>query len=89
MDFISLSRYVIPFITDWENFGLQLGLKPHHLDCISNDNAYNPNRTKDCCKAVLKKWLEIELSPTWDKLEDAVNAIENPTTNNDFAGILL
>ena len=80
-DLQSLYKLVVPCITNWEDFGAQLGLKSHHLDCISRDNAYNPNRTKDCCRAVFKKWLQLESSPIWDKVEGAVNAIENPITN--------
>ena len=87
VDLASLYKHVVPCVTDWEDLGVHLGLKPYHLDCISRNNAHNPDRTKDCCKAVLKKWLKLELSPTWGKLEDAVNAIENPpTANHDIAG---
>ena len=84
VDEANLYRLVVP---DWENLGVHLRLKKCDLDCISRDNAHNPDRTKDCCRAVLKKWLELECSPTWGTLEDAINAIENPpTTNNDITG---
>ena len=84
VDEANLYRLVVP---DWENLGVHLRLKKCDLDCISRDNAHNPNRTKDCCRAVLKKWLELECSPTWAKLEEAVKAIYNPpTTNNDITG---
>ena len=87
VDLASLYKHVVPCITDWENLGVRLGLKPYHLDCISRNNAYNPDRTKDCCRAVLKKWLQLEHSPTWGKLENAINEIKNPpTTKNDTAG---
>ena len=87
VDLASLYKHVIPCVTDWEDLGVHLGLKPYHLECISRDNAQNPNRTKDCCRAVLKKWLELEHSHTWGKLEDAINVTENPpTTKNDTAG---
>ena len=82
VDLASLYKHVVPITTNWEDLGVHLGLKPYHLDCISRDNEYSPNRTKNCCRAVLKKWLELECSPTWGKLEDAVNAIENPPTIN-------
>ena len=87
VDLASLYKHVVPCITDWEDLGLHLGLQPHELDCISRDNEYTPNRTKNCCRAILKKWLELECSPTWGKLEDVVNFTENsPTTNNDITG---
>ena len=65
VDLASLYKHVVPCITDWEDLGVHLGLKPYHLDCISRDNEYTPNRTRNCCRAVLKKWLELECSPTW------------------------
>ena len=84
VDKANLYRLIVP---DWENLGVHLRLKKCDIECISRDNAHNPDRTKDCCRAVLKKWLELECSPTWGKLEDAVNDTENPlTTNNDIAG---
>ena len=87
IDLASLYKNIVPCITDWEDLGVYLGLQPHELDCISKDNEYTPNRTRNCCKAVLKKWLELECSPTWGKIEDAINAIENLlTTNNDITG---
>ena len=70
-------KHVVPYVNNWEDLGIQLGLQSHELDCISRDNQYSPTRTSNCCKAVFKKWLEKECSPTWDKLEDAVNAIDN------------
>ena len=88
VDLASLYKHVVPCITDWEGLGVHLGLQPYHLDCISSDNSYNPDRTKNCCRVVLKKWLQLECSPTWGKLEDAVNEIENPfTINNDIVGM--
>jgi len=63
--------------------GAQLGLKQYHLASISVDNAYNPNRTEGCCKVVLAKWLKIDPSPTWGKLEDAVNIIGGFSINDD------
>ena len=87
VDLASLYRYVIPCVTNWESMGAQLGLTPHHLDCISLDYANHPQRTESCCKGVFKKWLQLETSPLWGKIEDAIDAIENPpSTNNEFIG---
>ena len=68
VDFTSLYKHIIPCITDWEDLGVHLGLQPHELDYISRDNDCTSNRTKNCCRAVLRKWLKVELSPTWGKL---------------------
>lgn len=59
----------------WEDLGVKLGLKDHHIDAISQNNAFNPNRTVDCCKSMLKKWLQIDSGATWGKLRDAINLV--------------
>jgi len=56
----------------WEELGASLGLQKYHIDIISKNNAYNPNRALDCSKSMLKKWLEIDTKATWDKLNNAI-----------------
>jgi len=55
------------------------------LALISKNNAFNPDRNEDCCKAVFSKWLKSDPSSTWGKLEDAVNTIEG--YHNDVTGV--
>ena len=66
---------VLKYAIYWEGLGIKLGLKNHHIDVISQNNAFNPNRTADCCKSMLKKWLEIDSRATWSKLRDAINIV--------------
>lgn len=67
---------VIPkYANYWEDLGIKLGLKGHHIAVISQNNAFNPNRTLDCCKDMLKKWLQIDSGATWGKLRDAINIV--------------
>ena len=84
-----LYRNIVPHCaTRWESLGAELGLEQHHLALISKNNAFNPDRNEDCCKAVLEKWLNIDLLPNWGKLEDAVNTIEDsPILHNDVTGV--
>ena len=56
----------------WESLGLELGLKDYHIAIISKDN---PNRSVTCCREMLQKWLEIDLSATWGKLDDTIKKI--------------
>ena len=73
---VDLYKDVVPqYAIHWEDLGIKLGLEKHHIDTISHNNAYNPNRTVDCCKSMLKKWLEIDCSATWDKLRNAIRTI--------------
>ena len=79
---------VVPqYAVHWEALGIALGLEQHHLEIISQDNAHNPKRTEDCCKAMLLKWLKEIPSPTWDKLDDAINLIRSSSiriVSDDF-----
>ena len=63
----------------WERLGIELGLKDYHIANISKDNEYNPNRSVTCCRAMLQKWLEIDPSATWSKLNDAIKKIKLPS----------
>ena len=81
-------RYVVPHCaTRWESLGAELGLEQHHLALISKNNAFNPDRNEDCCKAVLAKWLMGNPFPTWNKLEDAVNTIEGSIHHNYITSV--
>ena len=73
-----LYRDVVPvYAIHWEELGIKLGLKEHHIATISRDNAYNPDRTVDCCQSMLKKWLKIDCSASWDKLRNAIRTISS------------
>ena len=50
------------------SLGLELGLEGFHIDNIASDNRY----VVACCKQMLKKWLQIDTSATWGKLDDAI-----------------
>ena len=74
-----LNRYIVEQqAAQWERLGLELGLKDYHIANISKDN---PNRSVTCCREVLQKWLQIDPSATWGKLDDAVKNIKLSTTS--------
>ena len=76
-----LNRHIVEQqAAQWERLGLELGLKDYHIAIISKDNEHNPNRSVTCCRKVLQKWLEIDPSATWGKLDDAVKNTKLPTT---------
>ena len=66
------------YANHWDKLGLKLGLADYHINTISDNNKYNPNRVEDCCTAMLKQWLKEVASPTWGKLNDAIKEIEAP-----------
>ena len=66
------SHVVEKYASQWEKLGILLGLEHYHIDIISRDNENNPQRCEACCNRVLKKWLLLIPSPTWGKLDDAI-----------------
>ena len=71
-----LCQYITPqYATEWEVIGILLGVPAGTLDIIEYDNS---RRTTDCCNAMLKKWLEIDDTASWNKL---LTAIESPVVS--------
>ena len=65
-----LNRHIVEQqAAQWERLGVELGLKDYHIANISKDN---PNRSVTCCRVMLLKWLDIDPSATWAKLDDAI-----------------
>ena len=56
----------------WKVIGALLGIPSEALDIIENDNVC---KAEPCCNAMLKKWLQIDTSASWEKL---FTAIESP-----------
>ena len=69
-----LNRHIVEQqAAQWERLGVELGLKDYHIANISKDN---PNRSVTCCRVMLLKWLDIDSSATWAKLNDAIKKIK-------------
>ena len=65
----------------WEKLGLELGLKDFHINNIAENFASHKLRqVEKCCTAMLNKWLEIDISATWNKLNDAIKKIRRLPT---------
>ena len=50
-------------------------LDQYQLGIISANNKFNPERSQDCCREMLKEWLEVDPSASWGVLEDTLSAI--------------
>lgn len=73
---------VVPrYAVHWKSIGVLLGLEQHHIDNISENNAYNPNRVIDGCAEMLKKWLKFDTSASWGKLENAIYSLKVSSTS--------
>ena len=73
-----LNRHIVEQqAAKWEILGLELGLQDYHIANIAKDH---PNRSVISCRAMLQKWLDIDLSASWNKLDDAIKKIKSMTT---------
>ena len=57
----------------WEDLGILLGIKDYYINNIAKDYR---NQSTDACREMLKTWLKVTPSPTWVKLEDAINSLK-------------
>ena len=68
-----LYQHITPhYATHWNVIGTQLGLSTGTLDIIENDNMH---KAVQCCNGMLKKWLEVDTTASWEKL---LKVIESP-----------
>ena len=71
------SRVVPHHAVRWRNIGIELDLVPALLDSIAENCATKPQRSQECLKAVLEKWLMQDgPNATWSKLEHAITNVQ-------------
>ena len=69
-----LHRSVVPkYAARWKDLGIQLKIPEHHLDIIAANNKQSQSYCQDCCKAMLKKWMEITPDATRNVLQKAID----------------
>ena len=56
--------------------GIELNLDSSVLEIIRENYATHHNKTEECCKAMIKKWLKIDVNATWEKLFKAIDNVE-------------
>ena len=79
-----LNNSIVPvWAAKWSELGEAIGLLPYELDTISENHAYHPRRSEECCKAVLKIWLERDVTASWNKLDKAISSISSSTIHVD------
>ena len=75
-----LYRYIVgQQAAQWEWLGLELGLNNGQISIISRDYR---NDVEACCRKMLSKWLEMDPSATWGKLDDAIKNMMLPSTTS-------
>ena len=61
-----LYQHITPqYATNWEVIGTLLGLPSDILSMIKHDHMY---KATHCCNAMLRKWLEMDVTASWSKL---------------------
>ena len=71
-----LQQYFTPrYAVQWRMIGIQLGLPSGKLDIIEHDNR---DKARECCNAMLKEWLQVDMAASWEKL---FTVIESPAVS--------
>ena len=71
-----LYQHITPqYAADWIVIGTLLGLPSGMLDIIEHDHMHRATR---CCNAMLRKWLEVDITASWSKL---ISVIESPAVS--------
>ena len=68
-------KYKGEIATHWSNLGAQLLEEKHanKLDIIQENHRGDVER---CCTEMFKHWLNVDTNPSWNKLIDALEQIE-------------
>ena len=75
---LELYRNIVPkYAARWRDLGLQLEIPLHHLDTIAVNYTNHPSYSEQCCKAMLQKWMEVTLNPTWSVLRMAIDSLSD------------
>ena len=78
-----LHYYITPqYASQWKVIGTLLGLPNGTLDIIEYDN---PFKARECCNAMLKKWLQVDTTASWGKM---FTVIESPAVSTSDRGDL-
>ena len=68
-------HFIPRYVLQWKVIGTLLGVASEELDIIGHDNH---DKAKPCCYDMLKKWLEIDPTASWEKL---FTAVESPAVS--------
>ena len=72
-----LYHHITPrYAVKWKEIGTLLGLASERLDIIEHDNH---DKAEPCCNEMLKWWLCVDLTASWEKL---FTVIESPAVSS-------
>lgn len=64
------------YATYWREIGIELNVDCSELEIIRENYATHHNKTEECCKAMIKEWLKVDINATWKKLIKAIDNVE-------------
>ena len=64
-----LQRFLTDYCKHWRDIGVLLGLKSPALDLVASTH---PMQNRECFRATLEKWLQLNVGVTWANLELAI-----------------
>ena len=70
--YVELCELIPQHAAHWEDLGAHLGLEDY---VINNIRRNHPNQCEDACREMFMKWLQVDPSPTWRKLDDAIQSM--------------
>ena len=76
-------HFTSQYAVEWKVIGTLLGLPSGTLDIIEHDNMWSVTH---CCNAMLKKWLEVDPTASWNKLFAAIYLLSNCVPNKGMYG---
>ena len=68
-----LYEHITPqYALNWKVIGTLLGVASKRLDIIEHDNHY---KTEPCCNDMLKWWLRVDPTASWEKLFTVIESL--------------
>ena len=87
-----LQRFLTDFCKYWKDIGLLLGLKSSVLDLVASAHSM---QDRECFRATLEKWLQLNVAVTWSNLELAITnanreslGLQPLTSSKKYRGVL-
>ena len=65
--------FIEKYTLNWRNIGLELNITSEALDIIETNN---PKKVQECCREMLKVWLQKDTKASWKKLLCAAEAAD-------------
>ena len=70
-----LNQIVVPRIqAKWENVAYSMGCEIYYVEAIKKDY---PHDSEQCCQHLLSKWLKTSKHPTWSKLLEYIEKVND------------